>query len=357
MVQDRVQEVIKRIELLDTTAMAACRLRIDNLTKPLGSLHMLEFMAERLAGIQKVEKPGPLKKAVVIFGADHAVDGGENQTKGAESAAKAERIARGKAPVNAAAHQIQAGVLLVDMGLQEDLAETTGVISHKVMKGSRFFGKSDAMTKEEMEEALTYGIELANQLAKEGYQAVGLGNVGERAILSALAITAAFFKDKVEEMPEKVAGKDKIAQLAVLLADRNWNRKDPLGLLQSVGGPDIAAMVGFILGAASQHMVLVFDNAVTGSAVLVAHAICSKIDSYVFPSVVYAEPVHQMQMKRLGLKPFLHYEIEAEEGLGSALGLSLLDAAVHMLNDMKTFGEAAVAVAEDGPGKEKQTGI
>ncbi len=357
MINETLQTLIDRVAVLDTTAMAACRTRIDNLTKPLGSLHMLEFMAERLAGIQGNEKPGELKKAVVIFAADHAVNGGENYTQGKESLEKAKRIAAGKAPVNAAAHQVKAGVLLVDMGLQQPLEETTGVISHKVMKGSRFFGKEDAMNSRETMDSILFGARLAQQLAEEGYQAVGLGNVGERAILSALAITAAFFRDKLQEMPAQIEGKEKIEQLAKLFASRSWNRKDPLGLLQIAGAPDIAAMTGFVLGAAAHRMVIVFDNAVTGAAVLIARTLCHRIDSYVYPSVAYNEPVHQMQMNRMGLKPYLYYDMDAEEGLGSALGLSLLDAAVHMLNDMKTFGEAAVAVAEDGPGKERQTGI
>ena len=99
---------------------------------------------------------------------------------------------------------------------------------------------------------------------------------------------------------------------------------------------------------------VVFDNAVTGAAVLAAQAVYPEIKNYIFPSVYYEAPVNQMQMQKMGMKSFLHYDFTEAEGYGSALGLSLLDAAIDMLNQMKTFGSADVAVAEDGPGKGRQ---
>ena len=53
-------------------------------------------------------------------------------------------------------------------------------------------------------------------------------------------------------------------------------------------------------------------------------------------------------------RPFLHYDFTEAEGFGSALGLSLLDAAIDMLNQMKTFGSADVDVAIDGAGSGRQ---
>ena len=101
-------------------------------------------------------------------------------------------------------------------------------------------------------------------------------------------------------------------------------------------------------------MMVVFDNAVTGAAVLGAVTAYPEILNFVIPSVYYEEPVHQMQMQKLGMKSFLHYDFTEAEGYGSALGLSLMDAAIDMLNQMKTFGSAGVDVAEDGPGAGRQ---
>jgi nicotinate-nucleotide--dimethylbenzimidazole phosphoribosyltransferase len=87
------------------------------------------------------------------------------------------------------------------------------------------------------------------------------------------------------------------------------------------------------LAAAQLRMLIVFDNAVTGAAVLLARTLCHGVDSYIYPSARYAEPVHQMQMKKLALKPFLQYDVIGDQGMGSVLGLALLDAAIRMVQE------------------------
>ena len=124
--------------------------------------------------------------------------------------------------------------------------------------------------------------------------------------------------------------------------------------MAKVGSAEIAALFGLVVQAARMGIIVVFDNAVTGAAALAAASVYPDIKNYLFPSVYYEEPVHQMQMQKLSMKSFLHYDFTEAEGYGSALGLSLLDAAIDMLNQMKTFGTADVAVAEDGPGKGRQ---
>ena len=78
---------------------------------------------------------------------------------------------------------------------------------------------------------------------------------------------------------------------------------------------------------------------------------------YVFPSAAYEEPIHKEQCRFLGIKPCLHYNLQIDEALGSTMGLSIIDASMHMLNDMKTFVEAEVKAAEDGAGKGRQKDI
>lgn len=326
-----LEELINHIEPLDTVKMAECHKQLIDLSEALDP--HLSFLAERICGTQRTIKPMALKKAIVLYAADHAVDGGENMTKGKNSEAEVLQVAKGQGNINKVAHRIGAGVLLVDIGLQQTIPESEGVQICKVMPGSHFFGNAPAMSKDEMTDALMYGVQLAQQLADEGYTAVGLGNIGERGILSAFAITAAFFRDKMEELPDTINDYDKIERLGTMLDKLNLDRKRPLHLLQHAGAPDIAAMVGFILSAAQRRLLVVFDNAVTGAAVLVAHALCHGVDSYVYPSACYDEPVHQMQMKKLGLKPFLKYDVTGDEGMGSVLGLSLLDAAVRMMGE------------------------
>ena len=101
-------------------------------------------------------------------------------------------------------------------------------------------------------------------------------------------------------------------------------------------------------------MAIVFDNAVTGAAILAAVTIEPLVKDYVFPSAAYEEPIHKEQCRFLGIKPCLYYNLQIGEALGSTMGLSIIDASMHMLNDMKTFIEAEVKAAEDGAGKGRQ---
>ena len=126
-----LEELINHIGPLDTSVMAEFHSQIADLE---GSLDPnLCFLAERICGTQGTTRPQPLKKAVIIYAADHAVDGGENMTRGKNSKAEALLVASGKGNINKVAHRVGAGVLLVDVGLQQAIPESEGVQDCKVM--------------------------------------------------------------------------------------------------------------------------------------------------------------------------------------------------------------------------------
>ena len=331
---------MSQIPVLQKEVMDACQLYVDNLIKPLHSLGRLEDMAVRIAGITGEVKPSYLSKAIVIFGGDTAVDG-ENKTKGQLSHDEMKLVAQGYGPVNVLARQMDAPVYLVDVGLEKDTSDIEGVLSKKLIHGTH--QGHPAMDDEVVAGAISVGKTLASQ----GVQVVGLGNIGERSMLSALAVTTAIMKEDLQKASAK-------SGFALRLSDVGDFSKDPVGTLAQVGSTEIAALFGLVVQAAREGIMVVFDNAVTGAAVLAAVTVYPDIKNYIFPSVYYEEPIHQMEMQKLGMKAFLHYDFTEAEGYGSALGLSLLDAAIDMLNQMKTFGSAGVAVAEDGPGKGRQ---
>lgn len=335
---------MSQIPELNKEIMEACQLYVDNLIKPLHSLGKLEDMAVRIAGITGEVKPAYLNKAIVIFGGDTAVDG-ENKTKGQLSHDEMKLVAGGMGPVNVLARSMDAPVYLIDVGLEKDTSDIEGVLSNKVIAGTHH-GRV-AMDDEVVSAAVSLGMSVAKTLAGQGVEAIGLGNIGERSMLSALAVTTAVMKGDLEEASKRQG-------FSLRLSDVGDFAKDPLGTLAKVGSAEIAALFGLVVQAARMGIIVVFDNAVTGAAALAAASVYPDIKNYLFPSVYYEEPVHQMQMQKLSMKSFLHYDFTEAEGYGSALGLSLLDAAIDMLNQMKTFGTADVAVAEDGPGKGRQ---
>ncbi len=333
------------IRPLNHEIMEACRLYVDNLTKPLGSLGRMEDMAVRLSGIFEEKKPSKLPKAVVIFCGDTAVDGDKNETKGLKSYNEAALVAQGYGPVNAVARQIGASVYAIDVGLEKESASIPGVLVAKAVRGTH--KGNPAMDRKAAEKAVQTGMSVAKTLGNQGVKAVGLGNIGERSMLSALAVTASILKDDLKEASLKNG-------LQIHLDSVKDFSEDPIGVLADVGSAEIAALFGFIVQAAREHMAIVFDNAVTGAAALGAVTVYPVLKDYLFPSAVYDEPVHQMQLHKLGMKAYLHYDMTEAEGFGSVLGLSLLDASLCMLNLMATFGAGNVDVAEDGPGKGRQ---
>ena len=332
------------IPSLDENIMRACQLYVDNLIKPIHSLGKLEEIAVRIAGITREVKPSYLNKAIVIFGGDTAVDG-ENKTKGQLSHDEMKLVAQGYGPANVMARQLEAPVYLIDAGLEKDTSDIEGILSKKMIYGTHH--GHPAMDDEVVKGAITLGMSVAKTLAGQGIQAVGLGNIGERYPLSALAVTASIMKEDLMKVSAK-------GGFSLKLYGVGNFAENPVGNLAEVGSAEIAALFGFVVEAAKNRMMVVFDNAVTGAAVLAAVTVYPEIKNFVFPSVYYEEPVHQMQMQKMGMKAFLHYDFTEAEGYGSALGLSVLDAAIDMLNQMKTFGTADVAVAVDGPGKGRQ---
>ncbi|WP_101912840.1 nicotinate-nucleotide--dimethylbenzimidazole phosphoribosyltransferase [Megasphaera vaginalis (ex Bordigoni et al. 2020)] len=321
--------LIGAIEPADAAAAAVCKKKMRSVDGD----KRLAALATQLAGIRRTAAPAPLRKGVVIFAADHAVDGGENETKGRNSKADALEIASGRGAVNKIAHRIGAGVLLLDVGLEADLPESPGFQVLKVMHGSRFFGRQAAMTEDEMLDALFSGVQVAENLADEGYTAIALGNLGERALLSAFMVTAPFLSANLDLLRADTHAARQMKNLQGLWEKAGVDGRQPLRILQYFGAPDIAALTGVVLAAAKRRLAVVFDNAVTGAAVLTAGALCPHALDYVLPSAAYVEPVHRMQMRKLGMQPFLQTAAHADCAMGSVLGLSLLDAAVQLLTE------------------------
>ena len=332
------------IPKLNEEIMKACQLYVDNLIKPIHSLGKLEEMAVRIAGITGKVKPPYLNKAVVIFGGDTAVDG-ENRTKGQLSHDEMKLVAQGAGPGNVIARNLEAPVYLIDVGLEKDTTDIEGVLTKKMISGTHH--GHPAMDDEVVNGAVSIGMSVAKTLASQGVEAAGIGNIGERSLLSALAVTAAGMKEDLMKVSAR-------GGYSIRLAGIGNFAENPIGNLAEVGSAEIAALFGFVVEAARNGMIVVFDNAVTGAAVLAAVTVYPEIRNFVFPSVYYEEPVHKMQMQKLQMNAFLHYDFTEAEGFGSTLGLSLLDAAIDMLNQMKTFGTADVDVAIDGAGSGRQ---
>lgn len=355
------KDVISLIKPLDAEAMHKCQLRLDNLTKPLNSLHSFEHMARQIAGITRNPRPRILKKSIVIMAGDHGVSAeGVNPFQQEATAQRISNFCNGRAVINVFAEHVSASLVLIDIGVEEDLPLNKSIHHEKITYGTKNITQSTAMTREQAFQAIKVGIKIACEEIEKGVQVLGLGEMSFGSIVSGIAMAACYSPLTLEEligcatgMPDENLNK-LLSMVETALAVNSPDKNDPLDVLSKVGGLEIAGLVGAILGAVSRGAAVVLDGLITSVAALIAVKMAPSVKDYLIASHYSAEPAHKAVLEMIGTPAYLHLDMSLGEGTGAVLGMSLINASLHVLNDMKTFGEAEVAVAQDGPGARKQ---
>lgn len=349
------------VKQLDRQAMDQCQLRLDNLTKPLGSLHSFEHLVRQMAGITGNPRPRHLRKSIILMAGDHGVAAeGVSAYPQAVTAQMIANFCRGGAAINIFAEHAGARLVLVDMGAAADLPPFSQVRAAKVAYGTGNIARGPAMSRQQAIQAIETGMSVAREEIAKGSRVLGLGEMGIGNTTPSTAIIACYSDKTPAELAGRGAGlsdagfQKKIRVLETALAVNSPDRNDPLDVLSKVGGFEIAGLVGVILGAANRGAAVVLDGVITGAAALIAVKLAPEVKEYLIGSHLGAEPAHQAALDLIGLPAYLRLDMRLGEGTGAALGMSLLNASLHVLNDMKTFGEAEVAVAQDGPGALRQ---
>ena len=357
-----IQEILEQIKPLDNTAMAVCQARLDNLTKPLNSLAGFEKLAVQLAGITRLARPRELRKSIVLMAADHGVAAeGVSAYPPEVTAQMVANFCQGGAAINAFAAHVQAGLVLVDIGVAADLPAMPGLIGAKIAAGTANMAQGPAMSREQALAAVTTGITVACEQLRQGVKVIGLGEMGIGNTTPSTAIVACYSPQKIESLTGRGTGitdggwKRKVQVIGKALTVNQPDPADTLDVLAKVGGLEIAGLTGVVLAAAAHHAAVVLDGLNTSAAAVIACQMHPAVRQYVIGSHYSVEPAHQEALRLMGVPAYLHLDMRLGEGTGAALGMSLLDASLHVLNDMKTFSEAQVAVAQDGPGAVRQS--
>ena len=352
-----VEQIIASVGPMDAAALERCQRRLDNLTKPLGSLHHLEFLALKLAGVTGQYRPAlQQKQAVLVVAADH----GLVKALCKEGKTTAQRVAdacRVDSPLHVFAAKNAAEVVLVNAGMREKF------VHERLQQAAVAFGTCDwrqgpAMKEDLVLEALCLGISLAQAEADKGVRILGLGSIAKGGMLSALILATVLGGGVPVSLRQQAAASERAANQLALVEEALvlWNGEtDARAVLGHFGGLETVVLCGAILGGAARGMLLVLDGVETAVAALTAAQMQPLVKNYLIAPHVAAEPGFQEVLFLLGLPSYLQLKLQQSEGIGAVLGMSLLRASLHMLNDMRTFGEAAVAVAQDGPGAERQS--
>lgn len=378
-----LETLLSRITSINGDFIETAQKRLDNLTKPQGSLGRLEEFAKRLVAITEDEMPLLDKKAIFTFAGDHGVtEEGVSAFPKEVTQQMVLNFLRGGAGINVLARHAGVEVVVVDIGVDYDFDNppaspfnkggeegdyTKGgragaspapilknimgglFISRKVIKGTKNIRKGPAMTRQEAEECINVGISLAEEYADKGYKIFGTGDMGIANTTPSSAITAILTGRGVEEITGRGTGinddvwRRKVQVIKDAIAVNKPDPSDPVDVISKVGGAEIGGITGLILGASARRIPVVIDGFISTAGALIAWAIEPKTKDYMFASHNSQEAGHKAQLERIGLKPILDLDLRLGEGTGSALAMMMIEAGLKIYKEMATFGEAKVS--------------
>jgi nicotinate-nucleotide--dimethylbenzimidazole phosphoribosyltransferase len=341
---------IARVQPVDQEAARAAQTVLDAKTKPRRSLGRLEDLACQLAAIRRHPDPLAGRKAIVVLAADHGVaDEGVSAYPAEVTAQMLLNFARGGAAINVLARQAGAEVVVADLGVRAPPPPTPGLRSRRIGPGTANLTRGPAMTEKQARDALAVGVELAGELADQGIEVLGLGEMGIGNTTAASALCAAFTGLPPEEVIGRGTGLDEAGLARKLEAVRRGlavnrpDRANPLATLAQLGGFELAGLAGVAIGAAARGVAVVVDGFPASTAALVAARLCPAVRGYLLPSHRSVEPGHGAVLRDLGLRPLLDLDCRLGEGTGAALAMSLIDAALAIQKEMATFESAGVS--------------
>jgi len=345
-----IAAAIAAIRLPDAEAARRAAQAMDEKTKPLGSLGRLEALAVRLAGIYGALDFATEPRAVVVMAADHGVvRQGVSAYPPEVTAQMVLNFAAGGAAINVLARSARVETVVVDVGVATDRTWPANVRAMRIARGTADLSAEPAMTLAETEAAVGLGIRLARELSDRGMRVLATGEMGIGNTTAAAALTAVFTGRPAAEVTGQgtgVAGEAlqrKIAVVERALVRHAPDPAAPLATLSAVGGLEIAALAGLIIGGAAAGLPVVLDGFIAGAAALVATMLAPAAKDHLIAGHRSAERGHRAALDRLALAPLLDLDLRLGEGTGAVLALPLLDAAARILGEMASFASAGVS--------------
>lgn len=345
-----INDCISRIGELHHACIQKTQEKLDNLTKPRGSLGRLEEIAKNISGMTGRETRSFKDKVIFTLAADHGiVDEGVSAYPKEVTSQMVHNFLRGGAAINVLARHAGARVIVADLGVASDFQEVKGLIIKKINHGTKNMFLGPAMTREEALQSVHFGMEIFEQEFKKGADLIATGEMGIGNTTAASAITAVILRKPVADVTGKGTGIDdaglarKVRTIEKAIALNRPNPAEPMDVLSKVGGFEIGGLAGIILAAAARSVPILLDGFISGAAALIAYSLAPKAKNFMIAAHCSVEKGHQAILERLGLRPLLDFDLRLGEGTGAALAMPILDASLKILNEMATFQSAAVS--------------
>jgi nicotinate-nucleotide--dimethylbenzimidazole phosphoribosyltransferase len=337
------------IPTVNTHLSAEIQHKIDFKTKPVGALGTLEKVALQIANIQQNPSPTLLNPHLVVFAADHGLAReGVSKYPSEVTFQMVLNFVGSGAAINVFSKQNGLNLQVVDAGVMSNFPPTLPIIHQKVAHGTKSSLQKAAMTLEEAKKCIELGAKVVQDISAKGCNIIGFGEMGIGNTSAASLLMSKICNLPLSDCVGRGTGVDdeglkhKIAILEQVLAKHKFVT-NPLEILASVGGLEIAQMVGAMLQSAKNQMIILVDGFIATSAFLVAHALEPNVKDYAIFCHQSDESGHRLMLEYLNAEPLLKLNLRLGEGTGCALAYPLIQASVNFLNEMASFESAGVS--------------
>ena len=318
--------------------------KIDNLTKPKGSLGRLEEIATKVCSIQNTLSPRLLSPHNVLFAGDHGIlEEGVSVSPKEVTWQQLSHFSKGGAGINFLCNQHGFRLILVDAGVDYDIPAGHGIWDMKVGRGTKNFLKGPAMTLDEMYICIEKGAEVVEQISKDtdcnviSFGEMGSGNTSPSAVWMHLFTGIPLDKCIGAGAGLNDAGiQHKYDVLSKAVTNYSGNRT-----LESkiawFGGYEMVMALGGMLKAAELGMVIIVDGFIMTSVILAASRLYREVLDFAIFGHQGDESGHKLMLEAMGVKALLHLDLRLGEGSGAVCAYPIIDSAVRMINEMDSF--------------------
>ena len=324
--------------------------KIDQKTKPLGALGSLEHIAFKIGCIQKTLNPELNNPHLLVFAADHGIsEEGVSAYPSEVTYQMVLNFLQGGAAINIFCKQNNIKLQIIDAGVKNDFQPHPQLIIQKAGYSSRNILYKKAMSKNQLEKSLEYGAKTVKNVALTNSNIIGFGEMGIGNTSSASLIISSLLQKPIEDFIGKGTGlnqeqlKHKISILKKVKIKYQSTSNQPMDILQTYGGLEIAQMVGAMQEAYQRNMIILVDGFIASAAFMILYFLDSKIKENAIFCHQSDEQAHQYILEYLNEKPILQLNLRVGEGTGCALAYPIIESAVRFLNEMSSFDDAKVS--------------
>ena len=339
------------IQPVNREMQAAIQQKIDNLNKPKGSLGRLEELAMQVCLIQQTLEPSTAHPCHLLLGGDHGIEReGVSVSPREVTWQQMINFTRGGGGVNMFCRQHDFKLRIVDVGVDYDLSNVSGIINRKIARGTKNFLYEPAMSEEEFDRAIAVGVDLADACIGEGCRVLSIGEMGIANTSPSSIWMHLFGNIPLEECIGAGAGLDtpgirhKYEVLSQAVEHyHHWSEnQSQVAPLRYFGGFEMVAAIGAMLRAAEQHLIILVDGFIMTACAIAAVQLYPAAQDYMVFTHCGDESGHKRMLDIVDAKPLLHLGLRLGEGTGALCAFPIIDSAVRMMNEMNNFDNAKI---------------